>query len=120
MRTPAKLLKLCARGTSSASGVSGMTLLALSETASPRGLDHEYIARLHFHLKGCAEFFPCPVGALHPVAPDSARLPARDAERCDPPMVGEHHGGHRLEEAHAPLAAVAAAMTSGAAAATSD
>src|SRR6266480_3970617 len=92
----------------------------LSKPAAAGGLDHEYIARLHFDLKGRAEFFARSVGALDPVAPDSTRLAARDAERRDAPVIGEHDCGHRLEEAHASLAAVAAAMAPRTAAAAPD
>src|SRR5437870_7720466 len=90
------------------------------EPAATRRLNHEYVARLHFDLKGRAELFPRSVGALDPVASHGTRLPARDAERRDAPVIGEHDRGHRLEEAYSSLAAVAAAMMSGAATATSN
>src|SRR5438552_13549058 len=96
------------------------SLTLLSESAATRRLNHEYVARLHFDLKGCAELFPRSVGALDPVASHGARLAARDAERRDAPVIGEHDRGHRLEEAYSSLAAVAAAMISGAATATSN
>src|SRR5205085_10724437 len=74
----------------------------------------------HFTLAGGPESFTRPIAALDPVASDFTGPSAGAAERRNAAVIGKHHGGHRLEEAHPPLAAVAAPMPAGAAAASPD
>jgi hypothetical protein len=47
-------------------------------------------------------------------------MTACDAKRRDPPMIGQHHGRHRLEKPHASRRAVAARVQTAAAAAAAD
>src|SRR5690242_13662148 len=90
------------------------------ESAAAGRLDDEHVAGSHTDLECGAEFLARPVGALDPVAASSARLPSTDAERRDAPVIGQHDRGHRLQEAHPPLPAVAASVASRAAAAAPD
>ncbi|MBK6803788.1 MAG: hypothetical protein IPG84_02415 [Betaproteobacteria bacterium] len=91
-----------------------------AEPAAARRPHDEHVARPHLDLERRAEVLARTVGPLDPVLAQRARRAAVDAERRDAPVVREHHRGHRLEEAHAPLAAVAAAMPARAAAAAPD
>jgi len=47
-------------------------------------------------------------------------LATGDTERCDAPMIGEHHRGHGFEETNAPFDAIAAVMLAAAAGAAPD
>src|SRR5205807_1075761 len=89
----------------------------LAETATTWCLHDEYVAFLHLDLEGRTEILARAADALHPVAADVARRTACHAERRHAAVVGEHGSGHGFEKAHAPLTAVAATMSTRAAAA---
>src|SRR4051812_17072125 len=89
-------------------------------SAAARRLDDEDVARRHLGLVERAELGHGAVGAQHMVAPRLPGSPARHAVRADPAMSREDGGGHRLEEAHAPHRAVAAAPAAAPARAAAD
>src|SRR5688500_214260 len=91
-----------------------------AKAASAWRANHEDVASAHLRRMRCAEALDAAVDALDPVLAGRAGLPARESDRSDDAMIGEQHGGHRLQEAHATLAAVAATMPSRATRAASD
>src|SRR6185312_16684200 len=99
------MTRLCAAGIALASARSAGVALRRAESAAARRLDDEHVAAVHVDLEGRAEFFPGPAVALDPVPSRLPRVAARQSERRHTPAVGEHHRGHRLEKAHAALAA---------------
>src|SRR5688572_25349692 len=82
-----------------------------AKAASARGLDHEHVAGAHLRRMRRAEMLDAAVDALDPVLPGRSRLAAGKPEGRDDTMIREQHCSHGLEEAHAALGAVAAAMT---------
>src|ERR671910_259290 len=82
-----------------------------AKTASAWRLDHEAVAGIHLRRMRRAEALDAAVDALDPILAGRAGLPACEPEWGNDAMIGEQHGGHWLQEAHATLAAVAATMT---------
>ena len=80
----------------------------LAEATAARRVDLEHVARLHLGLADVGQLLRLAVGAHHPVDADLARLAARHAEGAVLAAVGQDAGRHRLQEAHAAHAAVAA------------
>src|SRR5688572_28083539 len=91
-----------------------------AKAASAWRLDHEDVARIDLRRMRRAEALDAAVDALDPVLAGRAGLPAREPERSDDAMIGEQHGGHRLQEAHATFATIAATMTACATRAATD
>src|SRR5687768_14936610 len=91
-----------------------------AKAASAWRLNHEDVAGTYLRRMRCAEALDAAVAALDPVLPGRAGLAAREAERRDDAMIREQHSGHRLQEAYATLASVAATMTSCATRAATD
>src|SRR4051812_14786649 len=87
----------------------------LAESAAARRVDLEDVSRLHLRLADVLQRLDAAVDTHHAVDAHLARLAARHAERTVLAAVGQDACGHRLDEAHAPHAAIAAAPLSPAA-----
>src|SRR5688572_28033862 len=83
-----------------------------AKVASAWRLNHEDVAGTYLRRMRCAEALDAAVAALDPVLTGRAGLAARESQRCDDAMTREQHRDHRLQEAYAMLASVAATMTS--------